>query len=274
MEEENRKYYWLRLQRDFFKRHDIKIIENMMNGKDYILFYLKLLCESVDHNGNLRFSDKIPYNEEMLSIVTGTSIDTVKSAIQVFSNLNMIEILDDGTYYMSEVKKMIGSETKWAEKKRQYREKQKQIQQSDAFPSIEEKTYQGRTIKEGEVDSVVNSFNEICKSYKNVAQLNSTVINDVVDTLSTHTTSDLKRAFEKAEESDFLKGNSDSKWKASFNWIVKKENIEKILNGNYDSNKDFKTKKQDIQIEAPTDYEEANKSALKDVCESISNIGI
>ena len=41
---ENQKYYWLKLKRDFFKRHDIRIIEEMPNGKDYILFYLKLFC--------------------------------------------------------------------------------------------------------------------------------------------------------------------------------------------------------------------------------------
>ena len=47
----NKKYYWLKLKKDFFKRHDIQIIENMPNGKDYVLFYLKLLVESVDHEG-------------------------------------------------------------------------------------------------------------------------------------------------------------------------------------------------------------------------------
>ena len=36
--------------------------------KDYILFYLKLLLESVYHEGELRFSDTIPYNENMLSV--------------------------------------------------------------------------------------------------------------------------------------------------------------------------------------------------------------
>ena len=28
-------FYWLKLKRDFFKRHDIQIIESMPNGKDY-----------------------------------------------------------------------------------------------------------------------------------------------------------------------------------------------------------------------------------------------
>ena len=105
---ENR-YYWLKLKRDFFKRHDICIIEKQTNGKDYILFYLKLLCESVDHEGRLRFSDEVPYNEEMLATITGTNIDIVRNAVKMFSQLHMMEILDDGTYYMSEVQKMIGS---------------------------------------------------------------------------------------------------------------------------------------------------------------------
>lgn len=121
MAEKDKKYYWLKLKRDFFKRHDIQIIESMPNGKDYILFYLKLLCESVDHDGNLRFSEEIPYNEQMLSTITNTNIDIVRSAIKVFTNLKMMEIMDDGTYYMSEVNKMLGSETYWAKKKREQR---------------------------------------------------------------------------------------------------------------------------------------------------------
>ena len=106
---EDKKYYWLKLKRDFFKRHDIRIVEDMPNGKDYILFYLKMLVESVDHEGQLRFSDTIPYNEQMLATITNTNLDIVRAAIKIFTELQMMEIADDGTIYMSEVLKMIGS---------------------------------------------------------------------------------------------------------------------------------------------------------------------
>lgn len=136
-----KKYYWLKLQKDFFKRHDIRIIEDMPNGKDYILFYMKLLVESIDHEGHLRFSDSVPYNDSMLATITNTNIDIVRSAVKVFSELNLMEIMDDGTLYMYETNKMVGSVTDWAEKKRVYREKQKQIGQkkdmSDKSKSIE-----------------------------------------------------------------------------------------------------------------------------------------
>ena len=48
------RFYWLKLKRDFFKRHDIRIIEAMPNGKDYVLYYLELMVESIDHERELR----------------------------------------------------------------------------------------------------------------------------------------------------------------------------------------------------------------------------
>jgi predicted phage replisome organizer len=120
-----KKFYWLKLKRDFFKRHDIRIIEEMPNGKDYVLFYLKLLLESIDHEGSLRFSDTIPYNEQMLSVITNTNVDIVRSAMKLFIDLRMIEIFDDKTIFMGEVEKMIGSESESAVRMRRLRQNQR-----------------------------------------------------------------------------------------------------------------------------------------------------
>ena len=60
---ELKKYYWLKLNRGFFKRHDVRIIE-AINDK-FVLFYMKLLAESIDHEGYLRFSEAKPYTSEM-----------------------------------------------------------------------------------------------------------------------------------------------------------------------------------------------------------------
>lgn len=124
----DKKYYWLKLKRDFFKRHDIRIIEEMPNGKEYILFYLKLLLESIDHEGALRFSETVPYNEQMLSVITNTNIDIVRSAMKMFIELKMMDILDDQTVFMTEVEKLIGSEAWSTERSRRCREKKKLLQ--------------------------------------------------------------------------------------------------------------------------------------------------
>ena len=63
------------------------------------------------------------YDEKMLSTITNTNIDIVRSAVKIFTQLSLMEFADDKTIYMNEVNKMIGSETNWAEKKRLYREK-------------------------------------------------------------------------------------------------------------------------------------------------------
>ena len=110
-EKDNKRFYWLKLEKDFFKRHDIRVVESMPNGKDYILFYLKLLCESTSHEGYLRFSPTIPYSEDMLATITNTNVDVVRSAIKIFTELKMMEVLDDGTFYLQQVQKMIGSAT-------------------------------------------------------------------------------------------------------------------------------------------------------------------
>ena len=148
------KFYWLKLKRDFFKRHDIRIIEAMPNGKDYILFYLKLLCESVDHDGNLRFSDAIPYNDNMLAIITNTNIDVVKSAIEVFSGLQMMEKLDDGTYFMSEVERMLGSavDNDNANRQRRFRERKKQLALPDRYDCVTKNNESKSIEKEIEID--------------------------------------------------------------------------------------------------------------------------
>lgn len=121
----SKKYYWLKLTVDFFEREEIKLIENMKNGKEYIIFYMKLLLKSVNSEGKLVFKDVIPYTEDMLATITGTNIDIVTRAVELFLGLDLMQKLDDGALFMLETQKMIGHETEWARKKREYREKKK-----------------------------------------------------------------------------------------------------------------------------------------------------
>lgn len=179
---ETKRYYWLRLKRDFFKRHDIQIIENMPNGKDYVLFYLKLMVESIDHEGELRFSDTIPYNEQMLSVITGTNIDVVRAAMQLFQELKMVEILSDSTIYMSEINSLIGSETKWAEKKRLYRAKKDNVPQLSE--ECQSNVRQEKEIeKEKEIDkeiyiNIVSFLNENAgTAYRSTSRKTQSLIN-------------------------------------------------------------------------------------------------
>lgn len=119
---ENKKFYWLRLKKDFFKRHDIVIIEDMPNGKQICYFYLKLMLESIDHEGELRFSETKPYTPEMLSSVFRMDVEIVKLALKTLEDFNLIKITEDGTIIVEKLMSMVGFESEWARKKAEWRQ--------------------------------------------------------------------------------------------------------------------------------------------------------
>ena len=251
---ETKKFYWLKLKRDFFKRHDIQIIEAMPNGKDYILFYLKILLESIDHEGELRFSNTIPYNEQMLSVITNTNVDIVRSAMKVFADLDMLEIFDDRTIYMAEVAKLIGSETAGAERVRRFREQRKALQcnadVTNCNTEIEiEKDIEYRDIERGETESadspppaprcdyslIQSLYNQLCPSLQRCTMLSEKRKAAIRARLSSgKTIEDFEELFRKAEASSFLKGANNRNWRATFDWLICDSNMAKVLDGNYD----------------------------------------
>ena len=118
--------YWLKFYKDFLKSPQMKVIRKMPNGTDYLLLYISLMLESIETVGHLRFTDTIPYNDEMLASITDTNVDIVRSAMQIFQQLGMVQILEDNTIFLPEVPKLTGKECDSASRVRKYRLKQKE----------------------------------------------------------------------------------------------------------------------------------------------------
>lgn len=123
----NGKYYWLKMKRDFFRRHDIHIIHEMENGREIVLFYIELMIESVDHEGTLRFSENKPYTNGMLARLTGTPQNIVEQAMNTLIDFGLVEIADDKTIVLPKVIEMIDSavDNDNANRQRRYREAHK-----------------------------------------------------------------------------------------------------------------------------------------------------
>lgn len=122
---DKKRFYWLKLKKDFFQQHQIKILKSLPNGRLYALIYLELLAESTSHDGELRYSKMLPYDIITLSAVIDEDKDNVEKAIETLINLELVEVLDDGTIFMREIERLIGSETGKAERMRDYRERKK-----------------------------------------------------------------------------------------------------------------------------------------------------
>ena len=116
---DKKRYYWLKLKKDFFQQHQIKVLKSLPNGRLYALIYLELMAESCSHDGELRYSKLLPYDIVTLSAVIDEDKDNVEKAIETLINLELVEILDDGTIFLREIEKLIGSETGQTIRKRE-----------------------------------------------------------------------------------------------------------------------------------------------------------
>ena len=76
-------------------------------------------------------------------------------------------------------------------------------------------------------------YNDTCVSFPKVTQLSDKRKKAIKARLKKYSVDDLKRAFENAEESDFLKGSNSRNWSANFDWIMNDTNLAKVLDGNY-----------------------------------------
>ena len=127
----NKRYYWLKLNENFFEDDTVAWIEERENGKDYIIFYLKLCLKSLTDDGYLiRYVGEklIPYDIKALSKLTNTDYDTVKVAMNLFLEVGIISQLDSGELYLNQINEMIGSETDAAQRKRKQRAREAKLE--------------------------------------------------------------------------------------------------------------------------------------------------
>lgn len=131
----DKRFYWIKLKTDFFEQDAIDFLLSQTNGSDYIALYIKLCTMTANTNGQLATQIGeilIPYDAQKIARDTKYfSVDTVIVALELFKKLGLIYESNDNVLQIANYENMVGSETKWAEKKRIYREKQKLLGHSN-----------------------------------------------------------------------------------------------------------------------------------------------
>ena len=118
---DNQKYYYLKLVDNFFDRDEMIMLESMPDGYLYSNILLKLYLRSLKNTGKLMFNDRIPYNPTMLANITRHPVAVVEKAVDIFQQLGLVEILDNGAIYMLDIQDFIGKSSTEADRKRNYR---------------------------------------------------------------------------------------------------------------------------------------------------------
>lgn len=87
---------------------------------------------------------------------------------------------------------------------------------------------------------IANLYNGMCKSLPQVTRLSDKRKQVIKSRLKRYSIDDLKKAFQMAEDSDFLSGRSGKWTGANFDWLMNETNLVKVLEGNYRNNKTTK----------------------------------
>lgn len=164
---ENKIFYWLKLNEGWFDDDTIKYIESLDNGIAYSNLYLKLILKSIRNNGKLiRLvgTTLMPYDVESLAEITRIPSDTVRVAMELFKKIGVVEILETGEIYFSQINELIGNETDKARMMRRLRAERKIhgiIEESNNVTNVLPNRYtEKEKYKEIELDIDINNNEE------------------------------------------------------------------------------------------------------------------
>lgn len=85
---------WIKLNTDMFNNSKIKYLRRVPGGNDIILLWVMLLTKAgkCNSHGYIMLTENMPYDAEMLAIEFEMELNTVKVALAMFQNLNMIDL--------------------------------------------------------------------------------------------------------------------------------------------------------------------------------------
>jgi len=232
------------------------------------------LAGKLNNSGVFSFKNGLPYTEKMLATIFRRDEELVSFAINTFENFGMIQTvngvvtitnwgkhqsvdkIEANREYMrnymkkynakqkaiatgeaDKVKDKVKSKVKFNEADKDLKIDQEQDQDTNSDINTDSNK---SDILAGllDYDSILNFYHSICKSLPKVRELSEArkaSMDAAVDVLGGVSFDQL---FTKIENSDFLAGRIENRmknWKCNFDWIMKPENIIKILSGRYDN---------------------------------------
>lgn len=125
---EPKRYFWLKLHKDFFQRKEIKRLRKIAGGDTYTIIYLKMLLRSIMSEGKLYFDGLEDDFAAEVALDLDESEENVQITITYLLNSGLLEMRSDDEYYLPDTKNSTGCETAVAARVRRHREKQKALQ--------------------------------------------------------------------------------------------------------------------------------------------------
>lgn len=271
----SKRYYWLKLQDDFFTSKRIKKLRRLAGGDTFTIIYLKMQLLSIKSDGILQYSGLEQSFAEELALDLDEDLDNVKVTLNYLASCGLIETSDDINYFLPYAVENTGEKVTSAERTRKYRERLK-ADKAGLLPDKEaecdknvtshvtrrdreeieiEKELETEKEKEKESEKIITvSKDTVCSSeeLRSIMEawntLSSFGIKSVVRLVpgtkreqsirarvKQYGINSVYEAIEKIKNSNFLQGKNDRNWVITFDWFVCPNNFPKVLEGNYDN---------------------------------------
>lgn len=121
-----RRFYWMKFQRDFFSSLRIKKLRRLAGGDTYTIIYLKLQLLSIATEGYLKFKHILETFEEEMSEEIDEDIENVRVTISYLLACGLM-IQTEDVYFLPYAAENIGSEGASTQRVRDYRKRQKAL---------------------------------------------------------------------------------------------------------------------------------------------------
>ena len=122
------KFYWIKLRTNFYRKKEIDYLLSQDYGACYVVIYIQLCFSTANNGGRLeeRIGEiTIPYTTKKIALdLKYFNEDIIDKALKLFQQLGLI-CEENGILRIVNFEEIVGFETKWAEKKRKYRQKSK-----------------------------------------------------------------------------------------------------------------------------------------------------
>lgn len=158
---DNQKYWWIKLETNFFYQNAIDFLMSQKNGSQYVVLYQMLCLETANTNGRLMTeigNIMVKYDVEKIRRTTRYfDTDTIVVALELYRQIGLVYEEEDGFLRINNHEKMIGFQTGAAKRMQESRAKeskkeigtnQEQMFPRDKILDLKEEEYISKSNKE------------------------------------------------------------------------------------------------------------------------------
>ena len=251
---------WIKLSTGIFDNRKVKAIEELPEGDAIINIWLKLLvlAGNVNDGGLVYLTKDIPYTDELLANEFRKPIMTVRLALDTFSRFGMIDVVNDiirisnwEKYQNVDGMDRIREQTR--KRVANYRENQKMLEAGNVTGNVTVTESNATDIDKERDKDITNSKEFVCRTgdVRHISEawnsLGLSKISKITPTSSRgkmlrarvneYGVEEVLNAIERIRKSSFLRGQNKQGWMITFDWFVRPNNFQKVLEGQYDDRK-------------------------------------